>query len=279
VVHRTADVYWTNINTVRGCAKNGCNNNPTTFAQNLGNRPYGIATDGTDIFWTNWEPPGNVVKCSTGGCGGNPTSLGSNLGQPWGIAVDNTTVYFTDNGTKTYVCAKGGCNNTPTAVTTVNGSYPKMLAIDANNTYWMNSWSPTNATVTKCAIGGCGNNPTILASGLKVPGAITVDATDVYWVDLNGTVSKCSINGCGNNPTVLVSGLTITLDSGIVVDGTNVYFMTDTAIAKCALGGCGNKPTTIVTRNVNQPIGDLAIDSVAIYWTENIAGTVSKVAK
>jgi hypothetical protein len=66
----------------------------TTLASGMA-RPWGIAVDATDVYFTNLSG-GTVMKVSKSG--GDPIVIASSLSSPWGIAVDATNVYFTSSG-------------------------------------------------------------------------------------------------------------------------------------------------------------------------------------
>jgi hypothetical protein len=70
----------------------------------------GIAADGTNVYFTDrgaagadggaipFAGSGRVAKCPIAGCHGNPTPLAGFVSFPQQIAVDSTTVYWTDFG-------------------------------------------------------------------------------------------------------------------------------------------------------------------------------------
>ena len=63
---------------------------PTTLAAS--GWPYGIAVDGTHVYWTECSAY-TVMKVPLGG--GTPVTLASNQAEVWAIAVDATNVYWT----------------------------------------------------------------------------------------------------------------------------------------------------------------------------------------
>jgi hypothetical protein len=69
----------------------------------------GIATDGANVYYTDWgtidvdagsvpDGAGRVAKCAIAGCGGVPTPVAGFVNFPQQIAVDDTNVYWTDFG-------------------------------------------------------------------------------------------------------------------------------------------------------------------------------------
>jgi hypothetical protein len=90
----------------------------------------------------------------------NPTVLVGNLSKPQKLAVDSTSVYWTDLADGAiYKCATSGCGGDPlkprTPVTLATGQIqPRGIAVDATSIYWTNSaaLSPIGSgSVMKCA--------------------------------------------------------------------------------------------------------------------------------
>ncbi len=70
---------------------------PTTLASGQDN-PGNMVVDDTSVYWANNSTPGAIVKVPI--AGGAPITLAAGV-EPWGIAVDATSVYWTspNNGT------------------------------------------------------------------------------------------------------------------------------------------------------------------------------------
>jgi hypothetical protein len=156
---------------------------------------YAIAASAGTVYWT-------VVAAGDGGAmvgavvsipasGGTPVTLASESGFATSIAVDSTSIYWTDYG-------------------------PSQ---DATN---------TNGLVLKVPLGG--GAPTTLASGQHDPSAIAIDATSVYWGNAgtqgeayaDGSVMKVPLGG--GSPVTIASGQGSV--QGVAVDATSVYWTT-----------------------------------------------------
>jgi hypothetical protein len=96
-----------------------------------------LAVDAQNLYWTNGNPEGtgSVMKCKKSACEATLVTLADARSSPEGIAVDGTTVYWTEQG-GVYKCAIGGCNDAPTFVT---ASSSQAIAIDAAHIYLVQS--------------------------------------------------------------------------------------------------------------------------------------------
>jgi hypothetical protein len=235
--------------------------------------PYRVATDGTNVYWTDNNLGGEVMKCTVGGCRSIPTSLASGQSGPECVATDGTNVYWVDHTAGTVMkCGVDGCGGSATTLAS-GQSDPHCVATDGVSVYWTDI---AVGTVMQCGVNGCGT-PTTLASGEDSPTGIATDKTNVYWTDYKGgTVMKCSVNGCGGVPTTLASGRTY--PTGVATDGTNVYWAESNPgwILKCKVEGCGGTPTTLATGQCDPQ--SVTTDGKDVYWVSASAVVRTSVA-
>lgn len=91
----------TNAGKVFKCSISGCAE-ATVLADQL-NSPLSIATDGTNVYWSEFEVSGatgegSIRKCPVDGCGNVPITVVSNVNGPGPIAVDSQNLYWVETG-------------------------------------------------------------------------------------------------------------------------------------------------------------------------------------
>jgi hypothetical protein len=196
--------------------------------------PGQVAVDATNAYWIG---AGTVMKAPLSG--GTPTTLASGQDFPLAIAVDSTSVYWSNycacigGGTITKAPIDGGASE----ILAIGLSNPSAIAIDESSIYWVDEEPAFGAeelvaeNVKKVSLDG--GLPITLASGLSPANVagLVLDATYVYWFDACGSIMRCAKNGCNNQPRVLASGTAVTGIMGMAVDGTSVYWTTMSADA------------------------------------------------
>lgn len=197
------------------------------------------------------------------------TTLASNLNSPANIAVDSTSIYWTENitnGSIKKIPISGG-----TPITIASGlSKPFGIALDATNVYWTEKGS---GNVNK--VGKNGGAVTNLATGLSYPSGIVVDSTNVYWSEdtTYGNIWKVGL-ATGATPTILAANACA--PKSIALDATSVYWgeFCYSGIRKVNI----SDGTITTVFNDYSSAYNIAIDDTSVYWTDDIS-TVRKVDK
>ena len=116
----------------------------TLFTAETGSFINGLRLDDDYVYWTVAPPntaAGKVQRIAK--AGGTVETLATGLGQPAGLAIDTTDVYFIDPGVGT---------------------------------------SAGSGTIQRVALPG-GGTPTVLVKDLAIPLSVLVTATHVYWTN------------------------------------------------------------------------------------------------
>jgi hypothetical protein len=220
--------------------------------------------------------------CVSGFC--QPAIVAQPNAPIWDIAVNATTIYWTQPNTTTTL---GGLLQKPfaagTTVSTVvaNLQDPRGIALDLNNIYWVD-YADTSVDQAKILGGSVVTDwPAFSSPGTPIPPtyvqplSVAVDSMFIYWV-ANGTgdILRVPIGAAATiPPTVLQSGEGTPF--AIAVDGTNVYWVDQGTSVNPPNGSVKQKAkdgTGIVTTLApNEPSpGAIAIDGHNVYWTDKV---------
>lgn len=206
---------------------------------------YPVLHDGAVYFGAGEENSVSRVVA------GDPVVV-ANVTRPFGIAVDDTHVYYTSQETLAYRARIDKTGGPETIGPT--GDAAGFIAVDDQRVYW--AYTSADGTghvvsVAKAALNGGTVQYGSDADNVRAVG-IAIDADNVYW-------STAGHSSASNAP---------------VGDGK---------VFTCKKTGCGGAPPTVLATG-NMFAGQLVVDTEAVYWaeygTENEAnGRIRKIAK
>jgi len=244
--------------------------------------------------------------CSDGGC--QPVILLSGLTAPFGVAVDADRIYWsTGSGTIAAASLDGG---SPVVVVADAGT-PAYIAVVGSDLYWTDRLNPNGSIVARTLPGGAVRR---IVAGERYPTGIAVVGTTVYWtVQQDDGLSKslpdggsASVSGNLNYPEDIVSDSTsmfiaspgsgimkVALTggnaailspfpdtdwaAGIDLDGNTLYFTFHVSGKVARMPKTGGPVETIAVGQ-SSPYG-IAVDAKAVYWANNSANTIMRLAK
>jgi len=216
-------------------------------------------------------------------CGGTPIVLA--VGNPQGLAIDATNVYWTDSAglgadTTVYKVAKGGGQPMPLA-TLPYGPGGSAISVDATSVYVLGYASgdgPCSNSVRQCQPGVVmkvptdGGAPIALATAQATPVWIAVDAANVYWANEGPTAygPGDSMNQAAIMSTPLAGGAVSTLVSDLAapgslfVQGSRLYWSARASIM--SMPTSGGTPATLVQHDFIP--GGMTVDARSIYLVD-----------
>ena len=156
--------------------------NATTSDQLWPDSGKDLTTDGTQLYWTEYDAPGvggRVMAMPL--AGGPPSVLADQQSWAFGIAVDATTVYWSEQGGGTGTgridsVPRGG--GTPTTLTS-GDQILKTFAVDATHVYY----AQYGALLSVPLAGGAPTLRAIVQGGGCPEGNMSVHGASVYWTD------------------------------------------------------------------------------------------------
>jgi hypothetical protein len=182
-------VYWTDVGR-GGIYKRAKNDNkaPIVELANGQKRPWMLVLGGDFVYWTNRDGR-SVMRVRKDGSG-QAEMLAEALYDVFGIAVDDTAVFFRDADQNRVgrVMKLTLATRLLQQLASTTGEGARFLAIDETNVYWTNGSNRDGAIMTALKDG---TGTTAIVSSLPGPRGIAVDATDVFWSNYSGaTIMK-----------------------------------------------------------------------------------------
>ena len=283
VDQKSATVYWgTGLVANNGGAIWKVSTNGGNPSRVIGNqdRPHGMASDGTDLYYANYGAAantGSIQKIPLGG--GNPTPIATNQASPLDVAVDGTNVYWTNRGDGTVWKSSKTSPNPTKIMNGAGANRASNLRIDATFAYVTD---PSGNQVVRVPLDGSQPNPAVVT---KAPGPryIATDKNTAYFgSSQNNAAAVLSIPLNANNGSAAQILPNLGTVSGIETDGVNVWYAVPSAggantgsINRATIAGANPTP---LAKNQNFP-GCIALDTKSVFWINLGGGLISKTGK
>jgi hypothetical protein len=235
--------------------------------------PYDLATDGTNLFWTENlnadTPTGNVTRGSLDG--GARTPIATDQTDPSRLVLDKDTAYWIQrpdagSGVIMKVPLAGGA---PTPI--ANFANPSALAVDADYVFVLSNpstYTTTDGALTRMSKTGASQTP--IASGLRgSAGAMALDEANVYYGTQSGIAKVAKTGGMS---TIIVPSATTTtnvaIDSSALFWANSVFGNPDTTgyVQRSATDGSGSMQLASATWEAPAGI-TMIVANDAVYWT------------
>ncbi len=193
----------------------------------------------------------------------------SEMSYPWGLAVDDTNVYWSDNMQgQIWVAPKSGA--VPSVLAT--DTRPSEVAVDATSIYWTDQ----GGLVLKARLQG--GSPMTLASSSSETAGIAVDSYAVYFTtadNFNGVVNEVSLDG--TTQQTLASGQGDPLS--LAIYGSTVFWSNDEPFFNSSAQQQGDViasvpvdgGSVVTISSGQQGALQVAVDSTSVYWTTGVA--------
>jgi hypothetical protein len=226
------------------------------------NNPARLTTDATYIYWGAVNQVGRAKLD-----GSSVTQLLKNptVGDPGGIAVDGTYVYYAQVSAGAIGRAKLD-GSSPNAGFLTAPVEPLGVAVDATYIYWADKFF--NA-IGRAKLDASGPNTGFIAGG-GLPSDVAVDATYIYWADA-GAIGRAKLDGSSPNKKFITAGLGS--PTGVAVDATYIYWADAGAIGRAKLDGSSVEPSFLRSPTFSE---DVAIRSGVIYWADAATDAIGR---
>ncbi len=161
--------------------------------------------------------------------------------------------------------SKAQCTPTGCLVTLATGFSLEDVVADSQNVYWSDSHNGQVGSVNKVPLGG--GPTTTLASEQRHPRHLALDTSNLYFASDQEAIKKVPI--AGGPVTTLATGENV--PCCLVVNGADLYYYSGRGVVRLPLAG-GSATPLPGTKGTGY---GFALDSVSVYWREDILNTLN----
>jgi hypothetical protein len=186
---------------------------------------------------------------------------------PWGMAIDATSVYWTDCGDPDLGHVQKVSKAGGVVVPLASGNRLSGIAVDSTNVYWVAGTADASSGAIM-VVPVAGGTPTVLAPESGEPAHIAVDASFVYWGDMspNGGILKASL--AGGSPLMVAPAVA---PFQIALSDTAVFWLGPQGLMTAPK--TGGAAVALTRPGPTIPNNGLAVNSTAVYFTGGLPGT------
>ncbi|AKT39428.1 hypothetical protein [Chondromyces crocatus] len=231
----------------------------------------GIAVADDHVYWTNYTD-GTVRRALI--IGGGEETLATGQANPKGIVVDATHAYWANNNGTIMRHPRGGSAQPPELLSSVSGTKPYGVALGNGGIYW---------TVASANVGSiqflplAGGPPAPIAEQQDLPLYLATDTEHVYWVNTAAgpSIARAPLAGgavdvLGSSPSAGAYGMTVA--------GDDVYFTNHQQGTITRAPSSPPEQAQVLVTGQGRP-RMIAADDLAIYWVNQMDGTVMRLAR
>jgi hypothetical protein len=222
-----------------------------------------VATDANNCGTCGHSCAG--AQCSGGTC--QPLILASAQDSPYGITVDSTSVYWTNQaGAGSVLSVPIGGAGMPKVLAAAQ-TQAMSIVVDATGVYWIEGGVSGAGGGSVETVGLSGGTPKELGGMQGNLTYLVEDATTLYWTDTGNIWAVSKTAATGTAATRLVGGGNDI--SSIAVDATYLYWVDQGTSRVMKAEKATGQNSVILTSSLNPSA--IAVDSTNIYVTDNLA--------